>query len=208
MQVAGTPPKEATICKSTFSTRRVRHKAQPSAEDSGRCSGAAARWFVTPKRPGATCGAGEEYQEKYGPHGLPVLGSGVHIHRGASGARAFSLASCAAGDFFGLLASVPRLRDHTPAPQGRRRQAPQDRRRLTFFWGGAEIRRSRLWSLKSVLDVLRVPAARPGTRHFRAEHVAGKARSGASRGVRLGSKALQDPSRPPRASRPPDLKTF
>ena len=129
-------------------------------------------------------------------------------HRGASGARAFSLASCAAGDFFGLLASVLRLRDHTPAPQGRRRQAPQDRRRLTFFWGGAEIRRSRLWSLKSVLDVLRVPAARPGTRYFRAEHVAGKARSGASRGVRLGSKALQDPSRPPRASRPPDLKTF
>jgi hypothetical protein len=52
--------------------------------------------------------------------------------------------------------------------------------------------------------------ARPGTRHFRAEHVsiAGKARSGASRGVRLGSKALQDPSRPPRASRPPNLKTF
>jgi hypothetical protein len=40
------------------------------------------------------------------------------------------------------------------------------------------IRRSRLWSLKSVLGVLRVPAARPGTRHFRAEHVAGRARSG------------------------------
>jgi hypothetical protein len=36
------------------------------------------------------------------------------------------------------------------------------------------MRRSRLWSLKSVLDVLRVPAARPRTRHFRAEHVAGK----------------------------------
>ena len=70
MQVAGTPPKEAEIGKSTFSTRRVRHKAQPSAEDSGRCSGAAARWLITPKRPGATCGAGEEYQEKYGPHGL------------------------------------------------------------------------------------------------------------------------------------------
>jgi hypothetical protein len=110
-------------------------------------------------------------------------------HRGASGARAFSLASCAAGDFFGLLAPVPRLRDHTPAPQaarpkaaGRRRQAPQDRRRLTFFGGGAEIMRSRLWSLKSVLDVLRVSAARPGTRHFRAQHVAGKARSGVSRG--------------------------
>jgi hypothetical protein len=64
MQVAGTPPKEAEIGKSTFSTRRVRHK------DSGRCSGAAARWLITPKRPGATCGAGEEYQEKYGPHGL------------------------------------------------------------------------------------------------------------------------------------------
>jgi hypothetical protein len=52
-------------------------------------------------------------------------------------------------------------------------KAPQDRRRPTFFWGGAEIRRSRLRSLKSVLDVLRVPAARPRTRHFRAEHVAG-----------------------------------
>jgi hypothetical protein len=47
--------------------QRVRHKAQPSAADSGRCSGAAARWFITPKRPGATCGAGEEYQGKYGP---------------------------------------------------------------------------------------------------------------------------------------------
>jgi hypothetical protein len=128
---------------------------------------------------------------------------------GASGARAFSLASCAAGDFLGLLASVPRLRDHTPAPQGRRRQAPQDRRGLTFFGGGAEIRRSRLWSLKSVLDVLRVPAAWPGTRHFRAEHVAGKARSGAQVGgsawARRPFKTLQDP---PRASRPPDLKTY
>jgi hypothetical protein len=137
---------------------------------------------------------------------VPPLRTGQH--RGASGARAFSLASCAAGDFFGLLAPVLRLRDHTPAPQGRRRQAPQDRRGLTFFWGGAEIRRSRLWSLESVLDVLRVSAARPRTRHFRAQYVAGKARSGVSRGVRLGSKALQDPSRPPRASRPPDLKTF
>jgi hypothetical protein len=63
-----------------------------------------------------------------------------------------------------------------------------------MFLGGAEIRRSRLWSLKSVLDALRVPAARPGTRHFCAEHVAGKARS---RGVRLGPKALQGPSSPP-----------
>jgi hypothetical protein len=53
-------------------TRRARHKAQPSAEDSGRCSGAAARWFITPKMPGATCGAGEEHQEKYGPHGLAL----------------------------------------------------------------------------------------------------------------------------------------
>jgi hypothetical protein len=43
--------------------------------------------------------------------------------------------------------------------------------------------RSRLRSLKSVLDVLRVPAARPRTRHFRAEHVAGKARSGGHRGA-------------------------
>jgi hypothetical protein len=45
-------------------------------------------------------------------------------HRGASGARAFSLASCAAGEILGLLAlaSVPRLRGHKhkPAPQGRR----------------------------------------------------------------------------------------
>jgi hypothetical protein len=32
-------------------------------------------------------------------------------------------------------------------------KAPQDRRRPTFFWGGAETRRSRLWSLNSVLDV-------------------------------------------------------
>jgi hypothetical protein len=61
-------------------------------------------------------------------------------------------------------------------------KAPQDRRRLTFFWGGVEIRMSCLWSLKSVLDALRVPAARSGTRHFRAEHVAGRARSGGHRG--------------------------
>jgi hypothetical protein len=54
---------------------------------------------------------------------------------------------------------------------------------LHLFGGGAEMRRSRLWSLKSVLDALRVPAARPGTRHFRAEHVAGKARSGGHRGA-------------------------
>jgi hypothetical protein len=38
-------------------------------------------------------------------------------------------------------------------------------------------------SLKSVLDALRVPAARPRTRHFRAEHVAGKTRSGGHRGA-------------------------
>jgi hypothetical protein len=65
--------------------------------------------------------------------------------------------------------------------------AQEDRRRLTFWGGGVEIRKSRLWSLKSVLDdsldALRVPAARPGTRHFRAEHVAGKARSGGHRGA-------------------------
>ena len=79
--MACTPPKEAEIRKSTFSTRRVCHKAQPSAEDSGRCSGAAARWLVTPKRPGATCGAGEEYQEKYGPHGLSLLPSILAVHR-------------------------------------------------------------------------------------------------------------------------------
>jgi hypothetical protein len=72
-------------------------------------------------------------------------------------------------------------------------KAPQDRRRLTFFWGGAEIRRSRLRPLKSVLDVLRVPAARPGARHFRAEHVASRkgevgGKSGGPPGL---SKALQ-----------------
>jgi hypothetical protein len=82
--VACTPPKEAEICKSTFSTRRVRHKAQPSAEDSGRCIGAAARWLITPKRPGATCGAGEEYQEKYGPHGLPARFPRVTAQEAAS----------------------------------------------------------------------------------------------------------------------------
>jgi hypothetical protein len=171
----------------------------------------ASRHFLASAGCGSTASAGRRsaafagWQRLYTPQRSCFQ---TACHRGASGARAFSLASCAAGDFFGLLASVPRLRDHTPAPQGRRRQAPQDRRRLTFFCGGAEIRRSRLWSLKSVLDALRVHAARPGTRHFRAEHVAGKARSGVSRGVRLGSKALQDPSRPPRASRPPDLMTF
>jgi hypothetical protein len=47
--------------------------------------------------------------------------------------------------------------------QGRRRQAPQDRRRVTFFGGGAEIRRSRLWSLKLVLDALR--CMQPSTKH-------------------------------------------
>jgi hypothetical protein len=93
---------------------------------------------------------------------------------------------------------------HTCPARPPRRQAPQDCRRLSLLWGGAEIRRSRMWSLKPVLDALRVPAARPGTRHFRAEHVAGKARSG-------GPPGLEGPSRPfkpPRASRPPDLKTF
>jgi hypothetical protein len=57
---------------------------------------------------------------------------------------------------------------------------------LHFFggelrWGGAAC--PHRWSLKSVLDALRVPAARPRTRHFRAEHVAGKARSGGHRGA-------------------------
>jgi hypothetical protein len=79
-----------------------------------------------------------EWQELAGDRlGWRKMSKSIKIHRGASGARAFSLASCAAGDFWGLLASVPRLRDHTPAPQGRRRQAPQDRRRLTFFVGGS-----------------------------------------------------------------------
>jgi hypothetical protein len=36
-----------------------------------------------------------------------------------------------------------------------------------------------------VLDVLRVPAARPRTWHFRAEHVTGKARSGGHRGATI-----------------------
>jgi hypothetical protein len=127
-------------------------------------------------------------------------------HRGASGVRAFGLASCAAGEILGLLAPVPRLRGHKPAPQGRRRQAPQDRRRLTFFWGGAEvrIRRSRLWSLKSVLDVLRVPAARlgarnteHGTRHFRAEHEhVARSRKGEVGGKSGGPPGLEGPSRP------------
>jgi hypothetical protein len=72
---------------------------------------------------------------------------------------------------------------HPPRSKAAGGKAPQDRRRLTFFWWGAEIRRSRLRSLKSVLDVLRVPAARPRTWHFRAEHVAGKARSGGHRGA-------------------------
>ena len=71
MQVAGTPPRRLKSANPPF-RQEYSHKAQPSAEDSGRCSGAAARWFITPKRPGATCGAGEEYQEKYGPHGLPL----------------------------------------------------------------------------------------------------------------------------------------
>jgi hypothetical protein len=96
--------------------------------------------------------------------------------------------------FFGLLGPVPCLRDHTPAqpaPQGR----PPE----------AEIRRSRLWSLKSVLDVLRVPAARPGTRHFRAEHVAGKARSGGPPGL----EGPPRPFKPPGLLDPrPDSKTF
>ena len=71
----------------------------------------------------------------------------------------------------------------TPAPQGRRRQAPQDRRRLTFFWGWAEIRRSRLWPLEVVLDELRVHAAQYKTRPSQAEHVAGRAGLAEARGA-------------------------
>jgi hypothetical protein len=90
-----------------------------------------------------------------------------------------------------------RKRGRTPAPQGRRRQAarppargcrrqaPQDRRGLTFFGEGGLRQRgaacghwNRCW-----MDALRAPAARPGTRHFRAEHVAGRARSGGERGA-------------------------
>jgi hypothetical protein len=76
------------------------------------------------------------------------------------------------------------LRGRTPAPQGRRRQAPQDRRRrLTFFWGWAEIRRSHLWSLKVMLDALRVHAAQYKTRPSHAEHVAGRAGPAEARGA-------------------------
>jgi hypothetical protein len=65
-------------------------------------------------------------------------------HRGqggeliTSGARAFGLASCAAGDFFGLLAPVPRLWDHTPAPQGRKAAGGKLRRTAggLHFLGG------------------------------------------------------------------------
>jgi hypothetical protein len=69
-----------------------------------------------------------------------------------------------------------------------------------IFLGGLrqEIRRSRLWSLKSVLDVLRVPAARSGTRHFRAEHVAG------SRKGEVGGAPSRQP--PPETAGAPGLK--
>jgi hypothetical protein len=63
------------------------------------------------------------------------------------------------------------------------RQAPQDRRRLTFFWGWAEMRRSRLWPLKVVLDALRVRAAQYKTRPSQAEHVAGRAGPAGARGA-------------------------
>ena len=75
------------------------------------------------------------------------------------------------------------LKGRAPAPQGRRRQAPQDRRRLTFFWGWAEIRRSRLWPLEVVLDELRVHAAQYKTRPSQAEHVAGRAGLAEARGA-------------------------
>jgi hypothetical protein len=53
-----------------FATRRSPAQRTPAGVAALR----AARWLITPKRPGATCGAGEEYQEKYGPHGLSGLG--------------------------------------------------------------------------------------------------------------------------------------
>jgi hypothetical protein len=81
----------------------------------------------------------------------------------------------------------------TPAPQGRRRQAPQDRRRPTFFWGWAGIRTSRLWSLKLVLDALRVHAAQHKTRPSQAEHVAGRAGTAEARGASA-SQLLGNPS--------------
>jgi hypothetical protein len=99
------------------------------------------------------------------------------------------------------------LRGRTPAPQGRRRQAPQDRRRqapqdrrrrLTFFWGWAEIRRSRLWPLKVVLDALRVHAAQYKTRPSQAQHVAGRAGPAGARGASqlLGNRRIPRPRSP------------
>ena len=97
----------------TFSTRRVSHKAQPSAEDSGRCSGAAARWLITPKRPGATCGAGEEYQEKYGPHGLAAHQDRIYQRLQAHEMQR-EMQHAAAGVRSGLAA----LRHHVLVPTG------------------------------------------------------------------------------------------
>jgi hypothetical protein len=80
--------------------------------------------------------------------------------------------------------SSGRLRGRIPAPQGRRRQAPQDRRRLTFFEGGAEIRRSRLWSLKATgAGCTSVHAAQYKTRPSQAEHVAERAGPVEARGA-------------------------
>ena len=66
---------------------------------------------------------------------LRSLGVGLRL---VSVVRAFSLASCAAGDFFGLLAPVPRLRDHTshtPRPARPPEASSAGPPEATFFWG-------------------------------------------------------------------------
>jgi hypothetical protein len=86
------------------------------------------------------------------------------------------------------------LRGRAPAPQGRRRQAPQDRRRLTFFWGWVEMRRIRLWLLKVVLDALRVRAAQYKTRPSQAERA--RSRKGGSSGGQGRQPAPGEPQGP------------
>jgi hypothetical protein len=50
------------------------------------------------------------------------------------------------------------------------------------------MRRSRLWSLKLVLDALRVHAAQYKTRRSQAEHVAGRAGPAEARGAQGGER--------------------
>jgi hypothetical protein len=77
------------------------------------------------------------------------------------------------------------LRGRTPAPQGRRRPEASSAGppEAYIFLRGAEIRMSRLWSLKSVLDALRVHAAQYKTRPSQAEHAAGRAGPAEARGA-------------------------